>query len=79
MTLFDFLTIVWAIRTVKAVLFWLYLWQLKEYHVGRFIDHFRTAKGKQIFLNPLFLGKIVLFGALFFSTQFVFLLFIVYA
>ncbi|OHA72872.1 MAG: hypothetical protein A3B24_02080 [Candidatus Wildermuthbacteria bacterium RIFCSPLOWO2_01_FULL_48_16] len=79
MTFFDFLVVVWSIRTVKAVLFWLYLWQLKEYHAGRFIDHFRTAKGRQIFLNPLFLGKIVLFGALFLSTQFAPLLFILYA
>ena len=73
------LTILWAVRTAKALLFWLYLWQLKEYHIGRFIDHFRTAKGKQIFLNPLFIGKVALFGALFFSTDFAFLLLILYA
>ncbi len=73
------LTILWAVRTAKALLFWLYLWQLKEYHIGRFVDHFRTAKGKQIFLNPLFIGKVALFGALFFSTDFAFLLLILYA
>jgi UDP-N-acetylmuramoyl-tripeptide--D-alanyl-D-alanine ligase len=42
------------------VLFWLYLWQLKEYHVGRFLDHFRTYKGKNLFLNWLFILKFVL-------------------
>lgn len=79
MTFFELLAIAWAVRAVKAVLFWLYLWQLKEYHIGRFVDHFRTAKGKQIFLNPFFLGKVALFGALFFSSQFAFLLFALYA
>jgi len=42
-------------------LFWLYLWQLKEYHWGRFLAHFRTEKGKRIFANPVFLFKILLF------------------
>jgi len=50
----------WFIREAKPILFWLYLWQLKEYHLGRFIDHFRTEKGKKIFLNYLFLLKIIL-------------------
>src|SRR3989338_9268944 len=68
----------WFIRTAKALLFWVYLWQLKDYHLGRFIDHFRTAKGKQIFLNPLFLGKLVLFATLLGYPQTVFLLLGVY-
>lgn len=78
MSVFALLSILWAIRTAKAILFWLYLWQLKEYHIGRFLDHFRTAKGKQIFLNPVFLGKIALFSALFFSEQFAYVLFALY-
>src|SRR3989338_3232367 len=49
----------WCIRTIKSILFWLYLWQLKEYHIPRFIDHFRTHKGKQIFFNALYGLKIV--------------------
>ena len=73
------LTIFWAVRTAKALLFWVYLWQLKDYHIGRFVDHFRTAKGKQIFLSPLLYGKIVLFGALFLSAQFIVLLLALYA
>ncbi len=68
----------WFIRTAKALLFWVYLWQLKDYHLGRFIDHFRTAKGKQIFLNPLFLGKLALFATLFWYPQAVLLLLGVY-
>jgi len=50
----------WLIRTIKVVLFWIYLWQLKEYHIGRFIDHFRTHKGKKLIFNFLLGIKIVL-------------------
>ncbi len=59
--LFSFL---WLIRNVKFVLFWIYLWQLKEYHTGRFADHFRTYKGKQIFVSPLPILKVILIVAL---------------
>lgn len=49
----------WSIRTTKNILFYLYLWQLKEYHVGRFIDHFRTEKGKKVLLNYIVFAKII--------------------
>jgi len=58
--MFYLLSIFWFIRQTKATLFWLYLWQLKEYHIGRFLDHFRTDKGKRIFLNKLFILKVFL-------------------
>lgn len=64
------LVILWFSRTARHILFWLYLWQLKEYHIGRFLDHFRTAKGKQIFLNPLFGAKVFLFFWFFISREF---------
>ena len=53
----------WMARTIKFVLFWIYLWQLKEYHVGRFLDHFKTHKGKQLIFNlPLVIkAALVLF------------------
>lgn len=41
-------------------MFWLYLWQLKEYHVGRFLDHFRTDKGRKLILSPILFAKIIL-------------------
>lgn len=72
------LSFFWFIRTTKALLFWVYLWQLKDYHLGRFVDHFRTAKGRQIFSNPLFLGKFVLFAVLFWYSQTILLLLGVY-
>ncbi|OQX00668.1 hypothetical protein BWK69_00985 [Candidatus Parcubacteria bacterium A4] len=56
----------WLIRTTKNGLFWLYLWQLKEYHLGRFLAHFQTEKGKKIFINELFFLKVVLAATIFF-------------
>ncbi|MCD6410658.1 UDP-N-acetylmuramoyl-tripeptide--D-alanyl-D-alanine ligase [bacterium] len=72
--------ILWTIKEIKAILFWVYLWQLKEYHHKRFIDHFRTAKGKKIFSNWLFLIKIgIFFLSLFFSFRIlVYLLLVIY-
>jgi UDP-N-acetylmuramoyl-tripeptide--D-alanyl-D-alanine ligase len=60
MNFLYFLSTLWLFRQIKSILFWLYLWQLKEYHIGRFVDHFRTEKGKRIFLNKVFLSKIIL-------------------
>src|SRR3989338_1525140 len=51
----------WIVRTAKSALFYLYLWQLKEYHIGRFLDHFRTAQGKNLLINKLFVVKVFLF------------------
>ncbi|MFA5747209.1 MAG: UDP-N-acetylmuramoyl-tripeptide--D-alanyl-D-alanine ligase [Candidatus Paceibacterota bacterium] len=64
----------WAIKQAKAVFFWLYLWQLKNYHLGRFIAHFSTAKGQEIFLNKIFVIKISLLVLFFFASSFGFLI-----
>jgi len=60
-----FLSTLWFFRTTKVILFYLYLWQLKEYHTGRFLDHFRTEKGKQLLFNKLNILKIILFFSFF--------------
>lgn len=49
----------WLIVFTKKLFFWTYLWQLKEYHIGRFLDHFRTHKGKRLIFNYLLLVKIL--------------------
>ena len=67
-----FLSFLWVTRTVKNILFWLYLWQLKEYHIGRFRDHFRTAKGKELLFNELLLTKIFLLYFLSLNSNYVF-------
>ncbi|XOB41864.1 MAG: Mur ligase family protein [Candidatus Nealsonbacteria bacterium] len=42
------ITILWFLIFTKVFLFWLWLWQLKEYHWGRFCAHFETQKWKKI-------------------------------
>ncbi len=64
-----FLSLIWFIRQIKATLFWLYLWQLKNYHIGRFIDHFRTEKGKSLFLNNIIFLKTLALLASFFLPR----------
>ncbi len=57
--MFYLLSTLWFIRETKAILFWLYLWQLKEYRFSRFLDHFRTEKGRQLLFNKICLLKLL--------------------
>jgi len=61
------------------VLFWIFLWQLKNYHIGRFVDHFRTHQGKKLIFDPLLLIKIVLVLLILVNNFFIYLLLMVYA
>ncbi|MDD5221300.1 MAG: UDP-N-acetylmuramoyl-tripeptide--D-alanyl-D-alanine ligase [Candidatus Pacebacteria bacterium] len=63
------LLIAWLVLMVKRILFWTYLWQLKEYHFKRFIDHFRTKQGKKIFLSFIFLSKLAILAYFFINRQ----------
>src|SRR4030043_204253 len=58
------ISILWFIRTSKVVLFYLYLWQIKEYHIKRLLSHFRTAKGASLVFNLLNIIKIFLLSSL---------------
>ena len=51
----------WFILQIKAILFWVYVWQLKDYHIGRFIAHFSTQKGKEILFNKIRFIKFLIF------------------
>jgi UDP-N-acetylmuramoyl-tripeptide--D-alanyl-D-alanine ligase len=60
----------WFFKEVKSFLFWAYLWQLKNYHIGRFLAHFDTYSGKKIFMNLglafkclIFLGTLLIIGS----------------
>jgi UDP-N-acetylmuramoyl-tripeptide--D-alanyl-D-alanine ligase len=55
---FPFLIILWFAAVSKNILFWLYFWQLKEYHIGRFLAHFQTEKGRKLLFNKLLSLKI---------------------
>lgn len=52
--------IFWLLVFNKRILFWVWLWQLKEYHLGRFKAHFQTYKGKKLIFNKLLFFKIFL-------------------
>ena len=43
-----FFAAIWLIIFIKQLLFWLWLWQLKEYHRGRFKAHFEAQKIRKI-------------------------------
>ena len=64
------ISIFWFIAFLKKLLFWVYLWQLKEYHIGRFLDHFHTSKGKKLIFHYLLLAKILVLLGIFFSGRF---------
>lgn len=70
--------IIWFFYQTKAVFFWLSLWQLKEYRLDRFFDHFRTEKGKRLIFNPFQLLKIFLIFSFFFSFFPLFLVLFLY-
>lgn len=53
-------TLLWALRSAYALLFHVYLWQLKEYRLDRVLAHLSTRKGKEPLYNPLGLAKLVL-------------------
>lgn len=54
----------WFLREAKAFLFWTYLWQLKNYHIGRFLAHFDTYKGRKLLINWNSLFKYFVFLSL---------------
>ncbi len=60
----------WLAIMVKKLLFWVYLWQLKEYHFLRLIDHFQTHKGKKIIFNLMNLLKIISIFAIILIPQY---------
>ncbi|MFA5730212.1 MAG: Mur ligase family protein [Candidatus Paceibacterota bacterium] len=56
----------WFFKEVKNFLFWSYLWQLKNYHIGRFLAHFDTYGGRKIIGNwGLFFKCFVFLGIMF--------------
>ncbi|PIR02133.1 MAG: hypothetical protein CO031_02640 [Candidatus Nealsonbacteria bacterium CG_4_9_14_0_2_um_filter_37_38] len=59
-------TLFWFAVFTKELFFWLWLWQLKEYHMGRFRAHFEAQKFRKIISSfwrlkfPKFTKKIIL-------------------
>ncbi|MDP3901205.1 MAG: UDP-N-acetylmuramoyl-tripeptide--D-alanyl-D-alanine ligase [bacterium] len=75
----QLLFLIWLFLMAKSLLFWLYVWQLKEYHIGRVQDHFGTRAGRSIILNQLVAGKLVLLVIVAVAPALSFLVFFLYS
>lgn len=64
--MFFLLNTFWFIIVAKYILFWIYLWQLKEYFSPRIIDHFRTHKGKKLLFSYTQIAKVIFLALLIF-------------
>lgn len=53
--------ILWLIQVSRDILFWTYLWQLKEYRRDRMLAHFELKSAKRVFFSKFFIGKVILF------------------
>ncbi|MBU2545268.1 UDP-N-acetylmuramoyl-tripeptide--D-alanyl-D-alanine ligase [Patescibacteria group bacterium] len=77
------LVILWLLIFTKLFVFWVWLWQLKEYHWGRFKAHFETQLLRKLFFSvhgaryPKLTKKIlaILFSGIVFEITFLFLIF----
>jgi len=69
------IAILWFLIFSKLLLFWLWLWQLKEYHLGRFKAHFEGQWFKKIISSfwrqkyPKFTKKIILIFLISLATE----------
>ncbi|HRT18314.1 MAG TPA: UDP-N-acetylmuramoyl-tripeptide--D-alanyl-D-alanine ligase [Candidatus Paceibacterota bacterium] len=76
MEIIHILIFLFIIREIKNLLFWEYLWQLKNYHIGRFLAHFSTSKGKKLLINPLI--KIIILALTLLEFNLFYLLLLIY-
>lgn len=57
---FFLILLLWLVKTGRDILFWVYLWQLKEYRRDRMRAHFELASAREIFLSKIYLAKLLL-------------------
>ncbi len=76
------ITILWFFVFTKLLIFWVWLWQLKEYHLGRFKAHFETQKTRKIIFSlhgvrcPELTQKVAVILTIGIFVEFLFLLFV---
>jgi len=77
-----FISIIWFLVFTKLLIFWVWLWQLKEYHWGRFKAHFETQRIRKFLFSfhgirfPKLTQKVLVILAFGIFIEFFFLLFI---
>jgi len=78
------ISFIFSLVFFKLFLFWLWLWQLKEYHLGRFLAHFEGQVFKKIISAfwrkrfPKFTLKIIAISFAGFSSE-IFLIFLIFS
>jgi UDP-N-acetylmuramoyl-tripeptide--D-alanyl-D-alanine ligase len=76
------ISILWFLVFTKLLIFWVWLWQLKEYHLGRFKAHFETQKIRKFVFSfhgircPELTQKVAVILTVGIFVEFFFLLFI---
>lgn len=59
-TLYLIASVLFFITAIASILYWVSLWQRKEYRLDRFLVHIKeTNEGKQLFLSKVFLLKLL--------------------
>lgn len=56
----NILFLLWLIRTINELSFFVYLWQLKEYRLDRMRAHLTTLEGKRQVFSPFSIVKFIL-------------------
>lgn len=64
MIYFEHIIILWLVMQFKNILFWLYLWQLKNYYTPRLLAHFDTYQGKQLISGTQYKARFLMVGML---------------
>lgn len=63
-TLFIITSVAFFLWMLRHTLYWVWLWQVKEYRLDRFFAHItETTQGRMLFLSPMLLFKWVLLFA----------------
>ena len=76
------ITILWFLVFTKLLIFWVWLWQIKEYHLGRFRAHFETQKIRKFLFSlhgircPELTQKVAIILVAGIFIEFLFLLFV---
>ena len=61
--LFILTSIGFFLWSIKSILFWVSLWQIKEYRLDRLLIHVKeTRQGRGLLYSPFFLGCLLLIG-----------------
>ncbi|MBI3379876.1 UDP-N-acetylmuramoyl-tripeptide--D-alanyl-D-alanine ligase [Candidatus Gottesmanbacteria bacterium] len=61
MKFFILVLTLYFIRTLRNLLYQIFLWQLKEYRLDRMLAHLRTPLGRKLIISPLSAIKRILF------------------